>query len=232
VLEGSRWHPRALDVPDHRNPGMTAAVAGGLLVFAVLDGSFAGFRSSAARTGLIIHRRSDYQAARRGAGLVCLVLAAVIAAACADAVAHPGNLGDYTRAGHAMLTICGPCALVVLVALASHATLTWRFKYLASGAHPRTPHTAPPGYRSTRRCIRDRSEQQHSGRHRGKPVRRRGTRRRATRQPDLVREDNPGPPSWYADQPRTRWVVTEARSAPRRAVSERRRAIPDLLNHR
>jgi hypothetical protein len=111
---------------------MTAAVADGLLVLALLDGSFAGFRSSAGRTGLINHCESDYQVARGGAGLLCVLLAPVIAAACADAVARHGNLGDYTRAGQAMLSIYGPYGLVVLMALASYATLTWRFKYLAS----------------------------------------------------------------------------------------------------
>jgi hypothetical protein len=111
---------------------MTAAVAAGLLILALLDGSFAGFRSSAGRTGLINHRQADRQAARRGAGLACALLAPVIAAVCADCFIHPGHLGDYTRAGTAMLAIYGPYALLTLIALACYATLNWRFKYFAS----------------------------------------------------------------------------------------------------
>lgn len=111
---------------------MTAAVAAGLLILALLDGSFAGFRSSAGRTGLISHRQSDRQAARRGSGLACALLAPVIVAGCADALTHPGHLGDYTRAGTAMLAIYGPYALLVLAALTCYATLNWRFRYLAS----------------------------------------------------------------------------------------------------
>jgi len=45
---------------------MTATDAATLFILAILDGAFAGFRSSAGRTGLINHRRSDHQAARRG----------------------------------------------------------------------------------------------------------------------------------------------------------------------
>ena len=111
---------------------MTAAVAVTLLTLALLDGSFAGFRSSAGRTGLINHRRSDRQAAWRGAGLVCVLLAPVIAAVCADAFVHPGHRDDYTRAGIAMLAVYSPYALLVLIALACYATLNWRLKYLAS----------------------------------------------------------------------------------------------------
>jgi hypothetical protein len=111
---------------------MTAAVAVTLLLLALLDGAFAGFRSSAGRTGLINHRWSDQQAARRGAGLVCVMLAPVIALACADTFARPAHLDDYTRAGMAMLAIYGPYALLVLTALACYATLNWRLKYLAS----------------------------------------------------------------------------------------------------
>ncbi|MGH3405503.1 MAG: hypothetical protein ACRDRJ_23875, partial [Streptosporangiaceae bacterium] len=55
-----------------------------LLILAVLDGAFSGFRSSAGRTGLISHRRSDYRAARRGAGLAAVLLAPVITVVCAD----------------------------------------------------------------------------------------------------------------------------------------------------
>lgn len=111
---------------------MTVAVAVTLLVLALLDGAFAGFRSSAGRTGLINHRKSDQQAARRGATLACVLLAPVIAVACVDAFAHPSHLDDYTRAGAAMLAVYGPYALLMLAALACYTTLAWRLKYLAS----------------------------------------------------------------------------------------------------
>jgi hypothetical protein len=111
---------------------MTAAVAITLLILAVLDGSFAGFRASVGRTGLINHRRSDYRAACRGAVLVCVLLAPAIADVCADVIVHPAHLEQYTRAGEAMLEVYGPYALLVLIALACYAALNWRLKYLAS----------------------------------------------------------------------------------------------------
>ena len=111
---------------------MTAVLAAALLVLAILDGAFAGFRSSAGRTGLISHRRYDRRAALRGAGLGCVLLSPAIAIACADAVLRPGRLQDYDRAGTAMLAVYGPYALLVLATLACYATLNWRLRYLAS----------------------------------------------------------------------------------------------------
>lgn len=111
---------------------MMAAVAIALFILALLDGSFAGFRASVGRTGLINHRQSDYQAARRGAGLICILLAPAIADACADILLHPAHLAQYTSAGKAMLEIYAPYALLVLIALACYAALNWRLKYLAS----------------------------------------------------------------------------------------------------
>jgi len=111
---------------------MTAAFVITLVILALLDGSFAGFRASVGRTGLINHRTSDYQAARRGAGLVCVLLAPAIAEVCADLLVRPADLQHYTRAGKAMLEVYGPYALLVLIALACYAALNWRLKYLAS----------------------------------------------------------------------------------------------------
>lgn len=111
---------------------MTVAVAVSLVILAVLDGSFAGFRASVGRTGLINHRRSDYRAARRGAALVCVLLAPAIAVVCIDLAVHTGQLGRYTLVGQAMLEVYGPYALVVLIALACYAALNWRLKYLAT----------------------------------------------------------------------------------------------------
>lgn len=111
---------------------MTVAVPITLLILALLDGSFAGFRASVGRTGLIKHRQSDHQAARRGAGLVGVLLAPAISEVCADVFVRPVQLGQYTRAGIAMLEIYGPYALLALIALACYAALNWRLKYLAS----------------------------------------------------------------------------------------------------
>lgn len=82
---------------------MTVALAAALFILAVLDGAFAGFRSSAGRTGLISHRQSDHQAARRGAGLACVLLAPVIGVVSADVFIHPTRLdvGPHPRALHA-----------------------------------------------------------------------------------------------------------------------------------
>jgi hypothetical protein len=93
---------------------MTATVVAALFTLAILDGAFAGFRSSAGRTGLINHRQSDHQAARRGAVLALVLLAPVIAATSADVLIHPVHRGDYTRAGTVMLAVYGPYALLVL----------------------------------------------------------------------------------------------------------------------
>jgi hypothetical protein len=111
---------------------VTAAVAACLLTLALLDGAFAGFRSAAGRTGLINHRRHDQEAARRGAWLAGVLLGPAVALIGGDALAHPARLADYTRGEAAMLAIYGPYALLVLVALAAYATLTWELKYLAS----------------------------------------------------------------------------------------------------
>jgi hypothetical protein len=111
---------------------VTAAVAVMLFILAILDGAFAGFRSSAGRTGLINHRQSDHQAARRGAVLAFVVLAPVMAATSLDIAVHPALRGDYTRAGTVMCAVYGPYALLVLTALACYATLDWPLKYLAT----------------------------------------------------------------------------------------------------
>lgn len=111
---------------------MTAVLAATLLTLAILDGAFAGFRSAAGRTGLISHRRYDRQAARRGAGLACVLLSPAIAVASADVALRPGHLEDYAAAGTAMLVLYGLYALLVLAALACYATLSWELRYLAS----------------------------------------------------------------------------------------------------
>ncbi len=111
---------------------MTAAVALTLVTLALLDGALAGFRASLGRTGLINHRKADYQAALRGAALAGVLLTPVITAACAGLLAHAARLGQYTRAGKAMIEVYGPYALLVLAALTCYLALNWRLRYLAA----------------------------------------------------------------------------------------------------
>jgi hypothetical protein len=111
---------------------MTAVLAATLLILAIADGAFAGFRSSAGRTGLIGHRRSDHEAAWRGAGLAAVLLIPAIVLVSAEVAANPDRLDDFTRAGTLMLLVYGPYALLVLIALAGYVTLVWRLRYLAS----------------------------------------------------------------------------------------------------
>jgi len=110
----------------------TAAVAGLLLALAVLDGTFAGFRSSLGRTGLIDHSASDRRAALRGTILSVLFLAPLIVAVSADVATHPSRMRAYRHAGQAMLAVYGPYALLTLLALLSYAVLGLRQRYLAS----------------------------------------------------------------------------------------------------
>lgn len=111
---------------------MTGLVATGLLVLAVLDGAFSGFRASVGRTGLIDHRAADWLAARRGVALTLLALTPVIAGVSVEVEAGPGRMPAYARAGLTMLAVDGLYAAVVLGALACYLTMGWRKRYLAS----------------------------------------------------------------------------------------------------
>lgn len=108
------------------------AVAVGLGVLALLDGSFAGFRSSLGRTGLVEHRRANVVAGCRGAALGALLLAptAVLVAADAGRGAWPDHA--YAAAGSGMLVVYVPYASLVLLALAAYLVLGWQAQYLAS----------------------------------------------------------------------------------------------------
>src|SRR5437764_12568189 len=111
---------------------MTATVTAALFILAILDGAFAGFRSSAGRTGLINHRQSDHQAARRGTVLSLALIAPVIDATSVDVLIHPVNRGDYIRVGTVMLAVYGPYALLVLSALGCSAISCCRSRYLVT----------------------------------------------------------------------------------------------------
>jgi hypothetical protein len=110
---------------------VTAAVAAGLALLAVVDGACAGFRSSVGRSGLINHRASDHRAARRGAVVVAVLLAPAVALTSAVILLQPSQSGLYLRAGKVMLGVYAPYALAVLAALAVYATLDWRKRYVA-----------------------------------------------------------------------------------------------------
>lgn len=112
---------------------MTAAlVAGGLLVLALLDGAFAGFRSGQGRDGRI--RRGDRSARDHGRGALAMTvaLAPVVVVACLDVARTADRVDAYERAGAAMLTLYAPYGLVVLIALAAYALLGWQHQLLAS----------------------------------------------------------------------------------------------------
>jgi hypothetical protein len=113
---------------------VTSIVAISLVVLALLDGSFSGFRASVGRTGLINHGKTSRRAAARGAGVACLLLMPVAVIATIDAVEHHSRLGAYARAGQAMLIIYGPYAAIVVLALLAYALLGWQQKYLATAA--------------------------------------------------------------------------------------------------
>lgn len=102
---------------------MTATL---LLVLAVLDGAFSGFRSSVGRTGLVDHRRSDLLAYAIGAGAVLLTLAPAMT------VALLGEYDELGRAGAAALRVYLPYGALVLTALAAYGLLAWQVKYVAS----------------------------------------------------------------------------------------------------
>lgn len=109
------------------------AVAAGLATLGLLDGALAGFRSSLGRTGLVDHRARDRLAARRGLGLMTLLILPVAVLAAVHAVAPgPWPQGAYVRAGAGMLAVYVPYALLTLAALGVYLVLGWRWAYLAS----------------------------------------------------------------------------------------------------
>jgi len=110
---------------------VTALALAGLFALAFLDAAFAGFRSSAGRTGLIKHRAADFQAAARGVALLSVLLVPPIAVALAAVLPRHTETAVFTRAGIAMLMIYGPFGLLALAALACYLTLGWRQRYMA-----------------------------------------------------------------------------------------------------
>jgi hypothetical protein len=102
-----------------------------LVLIAITDAAFSGFRSSCGRVGLVNRGRLDAIAAGRGvfvlavAGLILIV---------ALALAKPSSTGlseQFNLAGRAMLTIYVPFAFVIVLGLLVYFTLSWRHRFLA-----------------------------------------------------------------------------------------------------
>lgn len=113
---------------------MIVIVLAGLLVLALLDASFSGFRASLGRTGLIDHRKSDVLATYRGTVLGVALLSPAFALFTVDVGLLDASPSDYQVAGAAALIVFVPYAALTLLALAAYALLGWRQKYLASAA--------------------------------------------------------------------------------------------------
>jgi hypothetical protein len=111
---------------------LIAVVAVSLTLLALADGACAAFRSSVGRTGLISHRASDMRAARRGAGLVAVLLTPAVLLTCTGILLDHSEARLFQRAGELMLDVYGPYGLAIVVALVAYATLDWRKRYLAS----------------------------------------------------------------------------------------------------
>jgi hypothetical protein len=111
---------------------VTALVFVALGSLGVLDGAFSGFRASLGRSGLVDHRAEDRRGLLTGAALVAVLAVPALAAMAVDLLLLAGEPAVYRDLGRWFLTVVGPYAVVVLVALAVYAGLRWELKYLAS----------------------------------------------------------------------------------------------------
>ncbi|UZN03776.1 hypothetical protein [Cellulomonas sp. S1-8] len=109
-----------------------ATVASALLVLALLDGAFCGFRSAHGRDGRVLRPGAVLRSHVQGGLTAAAVLAPVVVGASLDVVARPAALAAYERAGTAMLAVYVPYAVVVLLAVAAYAVLDWRHRFLAT----------------------------------------------------------------------------------------------------
>lgn len=105
-------------------------VPAGLLVLAVLDAAFAGFRSSCGRSGHVRHRRANVTGFVRGLMVGAALLAPVALAIVIDAQGSRQHL--YLSAGQPMLAIYAAYGVPVLLAIGAYLTLSWRRAFLAT----------------------------------------------------------------------------------------------------
>lgn len=109
---------------------MTAVAVPVLLVLlALVDAGFAGFRAATGRNALIRKRRYHLLAARRGfaVGATGLGLVALVAAVVLGSAADPGaRYAGLVRAGTRMLVVLTPVAALVVLALLAYWLLPMR----------------------------------------------------------------------------------------------------------
>ncbi|GAA5164911.1 hypothetical protein GCM10023321_54200 [Pseudonocardia eucalypti] len=112
---------------------MTGPVAAALVLLALCDGAFSGFRSGAGRTGLIRQRAWDVRAQLRGLAVVSVLLLPALGCVVSD-LWHGGaaRWSMWAGAGTWMLAIYLPYGVMVLLALAAYATLPWRLRFWAT----------------------------------------------------------------------------------------------------
>jgi len=106
-------------------------IALALTLMTLTDGACSGLRAGLGRTGLINHKAIDRRGAAVGTAIAALILIPCTAISLHDLATDEHAASAYLRAGHVMLTVFIPFAVVVLAALAAYATLNWRKKYLA-----------------------------------------------------------------------------------------------------
>jgi hypothetical protein len=83
------------------------------------------------RTGLVRHASIDRRGALMGTVLAAAALVPSALMVWVDSSTHPQAASAYLSAGHILLGILGPFAIVVLATLGAYATASWRKKYLA-----------------------------------------------------------------------------------------------------
>jgi hypothetical protein len=103
-----------------------------LILLAVLDAAFAGFRASVGRTGLVRHARADLIGAGRGLACAVLLLTPSLLGFLVDLVGGASLRTDYLPAGRAMSAVFLPYAAVMLLAVLGYLVLDWRRRFLAA----------------------------------------------------------------------------------------------------
>ncbi len=108
----------------------TLAIA--LLAIGLIDGGFSGFRASLGRDARIDHRTDDRVGARRGIAVAAAGLAPAVILALTVTARDGAALDLFRDAGVKMLAVYAGYSVVMLTAMASYATLPWRWRFLAT----------------------------------------------------------------------------------------------------